>query len=242
MKVLNAYFFGFWAWLVFLIVVLGIILCFPFTSNVRTTRLIAKKGVTIILKVLRFKVRVKGYENLTDASSILVANHASYIDPIVLSAVLPPQYAYVAKKELKHVPFLGYIVRKLGTHLVDRFNARKGAQDIRRIMTSSQELDSIIFFPEGTFYAEDGLGKFKLGAFVTAVKNDIPVIPVAINGTRQMLRSEIWWPSKVPLTITIFPPIYAKDVDNGAGEIAEKSRSLILGEINEPDLKEKSFP
>jgi hypothetical protein len=57
-----------------------------------------------------------------------------------------------------------------------------------------------------------------------------------------MLRSEIWWPSKVPLTITIFPPIYAKDVDNGAGEIAEKSRSLILGEINEPDLKEKSFP
>ena len=242
MKVLNAYFFGFWAWLVFLIVVLGIILCFPFTSNVRTTRLIAKKGVTIILKVLRFKVRVKGYENLTDAASILVANHASYIDPIILSAVLPPQYAYVAKRELKHVPFLGYIVRKVGTHLVDRFNAIKGAQDIRRIMTSGQGLDSIIFFPEGTFYAEEGLGKFKLGAFVTAVKNDIPVIPIAINGTRQLLRSEIWLPSKVPLTITIFPPIYSDDVDNGAEEIAEKSRSLMLDAINEPDLKEKSFP
>ena len=204
--------------------------------------MIAKKGVTIILKVLGFKVRDQGYEKLTDSPSILVAKHASYIDPIILSAVLPPQYAYVAKRELKHVPFLGYIVRKLGTHLVDRFNAIKGAKDIRRIMTSGQGLDSIIFFPEGTFYAEDGLGKFKLGAFVTAVKNDIPVIPVAINGTRQLLRSEIWWPSKVPLTITIFPPIYAKDVDNGAEGIAEKSRSLMLGEINEPDLKEKSFP
>ena len=225
-----------------MIVFLVIILCFPFTSKVRTTRLITKKGVRAILKVLRYKVIVKGYENLIKSPSILVVNHASYIDPIVLSAVLPPQYAFVAKKELKHVPFVGYIVRKVGTHLVDRFTAVKGAQDMRRIMSSGKGLDSIIFFPEGTFYAEDGLGKFKLGAFLTAVKNDIPVIPVAISGTRQMLRSEIWWPSKVPLTITIFPPIYAKDVDNGAEGIAEKSRSLMLGEINEPDLKEKSFP
>ena len=242
MKVINAYLFGAWAWFVFVIVVLGMILCFPFTSKVRTTRLIAKKGVRLILKVLRYKIIVKGYENLIKSPSILVVNHASYIDPIVLSAVLPPQYAYVGKRELKHVPFLGYIVRKVGTHLVDRFNAVKGAQDIRRIMSSGQGLDSIIFFPEGTFYAEDGLGKFKLGAFLTAVKNDIPVIPIAMNGTRQLLRSEIWLPSKVPLKITIFPPIYPDEVENGAQGISEKSRSLMLSEINEPDLKEKSYP
>ena len=242
MKVINAYLFGAWAWFVFVIVVLGIILCFPFTSKVRTTRLITKKGVRSILKVLRYKVIVKGYENLIKSPSILVVNHASYIDPMVLGSVLPPQYAFVAKKELKHVPFVGYIVRKVGTHLVDRFNAVKGAQDMRRIMSSGKGLDSIIFFPEGTFYAEDGLGKFKLGAFLTAVKNDIPVIPIVMNGTRQLLRSEIWLPSKVPLKITIFPPIYPDEVENGAQGISEKSRSLMLGEINEPDLKEKSYP
>ena len=107
MKVLNEYLFGAWAWFVFVIVVLGMILCFPFTSKVRTTRLIAKKGVRLILKVLRYKIIVKGYENLIKSPSILVVNHASYIDPIVLSAVLPPQYAYVGKRELKHVPFIG---------------------------------------------------------------------------------------------------------------------------------------
>ena len=109
-------------------------------------------------------------------------------------------------------------------------------------MSSEQGLDSIIFFPEGTFYAEAGLGKFKLGAFLTAVKNDIPVIPIAMNGTRQLLRSEIWLPSKVPLTISIFPPIYPDEVENGAQGISEKSRGLMLSAINEPDLKEKSYP
>ena len=98
MKAINAYLFGAWAWFVFVIVILGMILCFPFTSKVRTSRLIAKKGVRLILKVLRYKIIVKGYENLIKSPSILVVNHASYIDPIVLSAVLPPQYAYVGKR------------------------------------------------------------------------------------------------------------------------------------------------
>jgi 1-acyl-sn-glycerol-3-phosphate acyltransferase len=242
MKTLLGYLFFFFSWFIFSVITILMVLSFPFTRTVKTRRWIAHKGMNLVLKILGYKIKAHGLDNLIGSPAILVANHASYIDPMVLAAVLPPNYAFVAKKELKYIPFTGYVLSQLGTHLVDRFNARKGAQDMRRIMTSSQMSDSIIFFPEGTFHAERGLSKFKLGAFVTAIKNNVPVIPVAISGTRELLRSETWLPKKVSLKISVFPPIKCEDGVNQSKEIAKQCRELILSKIDEPDLKNKSFP
>ena len=172
---------------------------------------------------------------------MLVANHASYTDPMILQAALPPHYAYVAKKELKYIPFAHYVLGKMGTHLVERRDAKEGASDFKKIMKSNKDKDSIIFFPEATFLKEEGLLKFKKGAFLTAIKNQVPIIPVTLNGTRELLTSESWLPKKVTLSVTIHPPIYTSDGAINAQDLSDASREMILSSLEEPDLNHRSF-
>ena len=241
MKSLSLYIFGSWAWFVFTIITLGMIVCFPFTRNFESTRNLVKKSCTLIIKLLKLNLIVEGEEHLLDRPTIVVANHASYADPMILAAALPSNFAYVAKKELGHIPFAEYVLSKLGTHLVDRVNPRKGAEDFKKIMASNKLSDSIIFFPEATFLKDEGLLKFKKGAFLTAIKNDVPVIPITISGSREFLRSESWLPKKVTLVISISPPIETKDRNITADEISMQSREMILSKLDEPDLNHKSF-
>ena len=241
MKSLSLYIFGSWAWLVFIIIALGMVICLPFTRNIESTRNLAKKSCSLIIKLLRLNLIVEGEENLVDRPSILVANHASYSDPMILAAALPPKFAYVAKKELGHIPFAEYVLSKLGTHLVDRINPKKGAEDFKKIISSSKSSNSIIFFPEATFLKEEGLLKFKKGAFLTAIKNDVPVIPISISGSRTFLRSESWLPKKVDFIVSVLPPIETKGQEITAEEISDQSREMILSKLDEPDLRHKSF-
>ena len=108
-------------------------------------------------------------------------------------------------------------------------------------MKSSRENDSIIFFPEATFLKEEGLLKFKKGAFLTAIRNQVPVVPVTINGSRTLLRSESWLPEKVQLKVTIHPSIPTDKSDSEIKQIMNDARIKILSNLDEPDLSTKSF-
>lgn len=241
MKTITMYLFGSWAWFIFTVILLVMLCFYPFTRSIQSTRKLAKKCSEWMIRLTGLELVVEGEENLTDGSSILVANHASYADPMILAAALPANFAYVAKKELKYIPFAGYVLGKLGTHLVDRRDAKKGADDFKKIMKSSKENDSIIFFPEATFLREEGLLKFKKGAFLTAIRNQVPVVPVTINGSRTFLRSESWLPEKVQLKVTIHPSIPTDNTDYGIKEIMDETRQKMLSTLGEPDLSTKSF-
>ena len=241
MKSVSIYLFGSWAWLVFSVVLLVMVCCFPFTRTVTSTRKLARNCSAAIIKLIGIKLIVEGSENLVDEPSVLVANHASYTDPMILQAALPPHYAYVAKKELKYIPFADYVLGKMGTHLVERRDAKEGASDFKKIMKSNKDKDSIIFFPEATFLKEEGLLKFKKGAFLTAIRNQVPIIPVTLNGTRELLTSESWLPKKVTLSVTIHSPIYTTDGSLNAQDLSDASREMILSSLDEPDLHHRSF-
>ena len=199
MKTITMYLFGSWAWFIFSVILIVMLVCYPFTRSIQSTRKLVKNCAEWIIRLTRLELLVEGEEHLIDGSSILVANHSSYTDPMILAAALPANFAFVAKKELKYN--LLDMFGKLGTHLVDRRDEKKGADDFNRIMKSSRENDSIIFFPEATFLKEEGLLKFKKGAFLTAIRNQVPVVPVTINGSRTLLRSESWLPEKVQLKV-----------------------------------------
>ena len=241
MKSVSIYLFGSWAWFVFSIILLVMVCCFPFTRTIASTRKLAKNCSAAIIKLIGIELIVEGSENLVDEPSVLVANHASYTDPMILQAALPPHYAYVAKKELKYIPFAHYVLGKMGTHLVERRDAKEGASDFKKIMKSNKDDDSIIFFPEATFLKEEGLLKFKKGAFLTAIRNQVPIIPVTLNGTRELLTSESWLPKKVTLSVTIHSPIYTTDGSLNAQDLSDASREIILSSLDEPDLHHKSF-
>ena len=81
----------------------------------------------------------------------VVANHASYLDGLVLTAALPPRFAFVIKKEMDRVPLASLLLRRIGSEFVDRHDRHRGAMDARRMLRRASEGQALVFFPEGTF-------------------------------------------------------------------------------------------
>jgi 1-acyl-sn-glycerol-3-phosphate acyltransferase len=118
---------------------------------------------------------------------IVVANHESYLDGIVLAATLPPQFAFVIKREVDGLPLGGWLLRRIGAQFVARGQRAGSARDALRVLREASRGQSLAFFPEGTFRPERGLMRFHTGAFAAAELAGAPVLPLAIFGTRRCL-------------------------------------------------------
>jgi 1-acyl-sn-glycerol-3-phosphate acyltransferase len=137
----------------------------------------------------------------------------------------------VAKREILTWPFIGSLVRKGGHPTVDRWDFRKSVGDAREIEGRLAAGETMLFFPEGTFVRAAGLRPFRAGAFETAVETGIPVVPIALEGTRQVLPLgkiiprpglvHIWigaalagggkgWPAVIALRDRVFEAILAR--------------------------------
>ena len=189
-------------------------------------------------------VVVRGLENLTTAvPCVLVSNHASYLDGIVLVAALPGKlsgpghFSFVAKRELLNSSVARIYLQRIGADFVERFDARRGVEDVKQVALSLQSGRSLVFFPEGTFTRIPGLLPFRMGAFVVAAETGAPVVPVSIRGTRSMLRDGHWFPRRGIITVTIGKPIAPDGKDWAAAiRLRDTARAEILRWCGELDL------
>jgi lyso-ornithine lipid O-acyltransferase len=110
---------------------------------------------------------------------VLIANHVSYIDPVVIGAVHP--IAPLAKAEVNRWPLIGTIGRRFGAIFVDRADPMSGARALRQAQATLAAGVSVLTFPEGTTSDGEGILPFHLGAFGLAVLANVPVVPVAIT-------------------------------------------------------------
>jgi 1-acyl-sn-glycerol-3-phosphate acyltransferase len=169
---------------------------------------------------------------------VFVVNHASYLDAVALAAALPAGAAFVAKRELAAVAISGFFLRRLGTELIERFDRQKSVEDTGRMADVSRQGRSLVMFPEGTFGRAAGLRPFRMGAFVVAAQTGTPVVPVAIRGTRSILRDGSWFPRRGPLGMVIGDPIAPQGADWAAAiALRDAARAEILRWCGEPDLK-----
>ncbi len=183
------------------------------------------------------KVTLRGLDNLPTDSCVVVANHASYIDGVLLNGYLPPHFGFVIKGEMRAIPIVHFLLRRSGSKFVDRNEGAKSSTDARQLVRAAQGGESLGFFPEGTFRAERGIRRFRAGAFLAAVKGDLPVVPIAILGTREMLAARQWIPKKTELVIDILPAIAPGDDDfTTSRHLAETSRQQIIAATGEPSL------
>jgi fatty-acyl-CoA synthase len=160
------------------------------------------------LKVAGWRVRVEGREHLREnAPRMLVANHTSYADIVVLMAVLGTDYHFVAKAEVMSMPFFRTFLRKLGHFAFRREDPRARLQQAEQIEDVLRRGESVFVFPEGTFTAQSGVRPFHLGAFKAAIAAQREIVPIALDGTRRVLRDGAWLPRPGRITITICPPI-----------------------------------
>jgi fatty-acyl-CoA synthase len=160
------------------------------------------------------RLRITGKDNLTSQNPVVyTANHSSYIDSLLLMAILPTTARFVGKQELVHAPIIRTFMQRLGYLAVDRLDASKGIENTQPIETALREGNSIMIFPEGTFTYAIGLRPFKLGAFKAAVDTMRPICPIAIQGTRQILRDCEYWLRPKTIHITIGTPLLPEGDD-----------------------------
>ncbi len=183
------------------------------------------------------RLNVHGAELFGNMPAVVVANHASYLDGIILKAVLPPRFGFVIKREVTQVPFLHFLLRRISSQFVERRNRYRSGQDARRIVEQAMSGTSVAIFPEGTFQTKPGLQPFRAGAFAAAVAGQMAVIPVIIEGSRDMLSADHWLPRPGRLTVTVLPPLQVTGEGRDAmQDIVRRSRTAILSVLKEPDL------
>ncbi len=180
---------------------------------------------------------IPGMEHLPADGCVIVANHASYADGILLKGFLPAQFSFVIKGEMRKVPVVNFMIVRSGSRFVERFNSAESARDARQIVKAARGGQSLAFFPEGTFREEPGVGRFRAGAFMAAIKGGMPVVPISISGTRQLLGAGRFLPRPASIRIDILEPIRPDDpAFSDHHRLAEASRQRILAVLDEPDL------
>jgi 1-acyl-sn-glycerol-3-phosphate acyltransferase len=199
-----------------------------FVPNLRRRRRVAGAFSRGFLRGACIPFTVEGAGLLPQAPCVVVANHASYIDGIVAIAALPPDFAFVIKKEMVRIPLASLLLRRLGSEFVERFDRHKGASDARRVLKLAASGQSLVFFPEGTFDERRHIGKFMGGAFATAARSGMPVVAAAIHGTRALLPPGGLMLHRRPVRFEILAVL---DADKDA---RQRSRELIAAAVGEP--------
>jgi 1-acyl-sn-glycerol-3-phosphate acyltransferase len=181
----------------------------------------------MLFRLLGVRLQVTGLQHLP-ASCIVAANHCSYLDGVILTAALPPRFSFVIKREITKVPMVGWMLQRLGSEFVERFDQHGARNDAARLMQRAAEGSCLGVFPEGTFVAEPGLRPFHLGGFMAATRGSLPVVPIAIRGARHILPAQRWWPRQGDLTVEVMPPIQPAARN---GEAARRLRDAVRAEV-----------
>ena len=174
------------------------------------------------------RLQVHGLEHLAEEScAVLVANHSSYLDSVVLVAAIPRDCRFVANHMAATRPLIGLIIRKAGHLVVDRGSRRSRAACARAMIELLRDGTSLLMFPEGTRAGHEVL-PFRTGAFRAAVKTGRPVIPIAISGTRRIWPRGIGLLRRSPIVVSVLPAIHA---DVQSQESASQLRDAAAGVI-----------
>lgn len=185
------------------------------------------KGSADGLKISR---EIIGAENLDVVpQAIIVANHLSSLDVLVIGGFLHREFRWLAKSELFSVPISGWYLSLAG-HI--RVHRGESARERNRLIKEQVarvvgEGASVLFFPEGTRSRDGRLKPFQLGAFLAAVRNELPVIPLVVRGTGELLEAGAKDLSVKPdrhCSVTVLPPVPVTAA--GAGDDAERATRL----------------
>jgi 1-acyl-sn-glycerol-3-phosphate acyltransferase len=201
-------------------------------------RRIARRFARIALAACGMRLSVTHPERLGTGPCIVVANHCSYLDGVVLYAALPPTFGFVIKREMSRVPLANLLLRRIGAHYVDRNRGQKSARDTRKLLRQASSGGALAFFPEGTFGREAGLMRFRSGAFVIAARSRMPIVPVAIRGTRAALPAGtlLPWPGRIEIELAPVQPAPLSTTEEHVDQALIAARAAILRRIPDPDL------
>lgn len=161
---------------------------FPLDRNGNIVHHYARWWAKIQLLVSGVRVKVMGLEHIgSEPSYIYMSNHQGSYDIFALLSCLPVQFRWIAKKELFAIPILGWAMRAANYISIDRSGKRKTLESIKRAASKIREGVSVVIFPEGTRSHDGSIQPFKRGGFTLAIQSGVPIIPITINGSRDVM-------------------------------------------------------
>jgi len=235
-----------WCWMVYFLLAPVVWFSVTLLPSIGSRWAVMRACTRMLAKATATPVQVTGLEHIPAAGQpcVLVANHASYLDSYTLVAELPRPVRFIAKAELAQQFAVRLPLQRIHTEFVERFEVRKGVRDTQRLAEVLKDGHSLMFFAEGTFTRVPGLRPFHLGAFMVAAQAGTPVVPIAMRGTRSILRSGSWFPNRGAINIVIGEPAepaaFAEQAGGDTWRIAialrNHCREFILRHCGEPDL------
>lgn len=182
--------------------------------KVRTSQAIVVTAFKIILCMCGVKKTILGLENVPKDKAVLyVANHRSYFDILIGYTSVPTLTGFVAKKEMKKIPFISLWMKYLNCLFLDRDNIREGLKTVLQGIELINSGYSVFIAPEGTRNQEKDMLPFKEGSLKMAEKTGCPIIPVSMNNTDSIFEKHTPWVRKAHVIIEFGKPIYANDMD-----------------------------
>jgi fatty-acyl-CoA synthase len=221
-----------WVWIAVALVALPLWIAVALTRTPRQARRVIGFFSRLLLLAGGCRPRVEGRDPAALPSpAVIVANHASFLDVLLLLAVLPPTTRFGAKARLTRYPILATILRRAGYVLVQRGTRESAAA----LAATIDEGDSLFIFPEGTFVRATGVMPFRLGAFQVAVEKGVPVIPIALRGTRTVWPDETFRLRPAPMTVCVAEPLISSESGWAATVwLRDTARAWIVRESGEP--------
>jgi 1-acyl-sn-glycerol-3-phosphate acyltransferase len=231
--------YALWAVGVFLLVGLIALVLLVLLPRVGQRRAAARAAARLFLMLAGMPLSVRFAQRLPAGQCVVVCNHVSYLDGIVLTAALPPSFGFVIKREMANVPLVGALLKRLGSQFVERFDRQRSAVDARRVLRSASAGQSMVFFPEGTYPdTPSGLLKFHLGAFVTAVRVGCPLVPAVVRGTRRALPPK-GLPLPGPIEFEVLPafaPAAAAEEQMSVPRLRDAARAAMQAALGESEI------
>ena len=210
----------FWVVITILSIILGTvsIILGVFDKSGNQSHKIAALWSRLICRWNGIRVEVTGAENiLTDRPQIFIANHQGYYDIFALAGYLAVQLRWVSKAALFRVPFMGWAMSAADYIPVERNNRKQSYQAFLNTLEAIKAGSSVVVFPEGTRSEDGNVGAFKKGSQLLAHRAGVPIIPVTIIGTRNIIRkgSMIIRPGPVRMIISPYVTLDGKNAKKG---------------------------
>ena len=221
-------------WTVVATVVLGLLTIITsfFTKNGNACHRIAGFWGRSILWIGRVQVDVKGLANIDEQQSYLfMVNHQSLFDIPVVLGHLPHQFRWLAKAELFRIPIFGYAMRRVGYISIDRSNRKEAFKSLQEAAQKMSSGVSVLIFPEGTRSKDGRILPFKKGGFVLAVDSGVPVVPMIIHGTREIMEKHTFRIRPGRVVLDILPSIDSSDYTRKTkDELLDKVHDIFVSE------------
>jgi len=188
-----------------------------------------------ILWVCGVRLDVQGTENVdSNLPAVYVSNHQSAFDIFTILAGVPVPFKFLLKKELMRIPFLGWAMKRARYISIDRGNHRKALKSMREASDRIRNGASILVFAEGTRSEDGNIKSFKKGGFHLAVEAESNVVPIAINGSRNILLKGSFKIGKGVIKMNIGAPISAKGYSRKTMEpLIETTRDTVINLMNQ---------